>query len=194
MRSPKASPTTAIVPRLPVVTFELRGSRHRREARCKRLASCSTGALARLLERGVASDPVERRATAVRRVRAHPMLRCRPGLGSDDFAGDVASYASTLCSPDLASLEACRESLPVPSPWLHRRLRGDEAASPWPVVARLAFPRTGSLSCAGPLRLRAKSLSRVPPVSDSSIAGRSGCGGSRCLSSLTFVFELALEN
>lgn len=33
-------------------------------------------------ERGVASDPVECRATAVRRVRAHPILRSRPGLES----------------------------------------------------------------------------------------------------------------
>jgi hypothetical protein len=184
MRNPKAPPTTAIVPRLPVVTFELRGSRHRREARCKRLAGLLHGgsrSIART-RRCLRSGEAPGYRSSSRAGASDVALQARFGIRR--FAGAAASCVSTT-APDLASLEACRESLPGPPRCIAvayavvmLRRRG---LSSQDSLSRMAE----WLSCAGPVRLRAKSLSRVPPVSSSSIAGRSECGGSRCLSGFT---------
>jgi hypothetical protein len=95
-------------------------------------------------ERGVASDPVECRTTAVHYARAHPMLRSRPGLESA-ARGNAASCVST--TPLTWRRGSWRESLPfrfLASPPL-ARLRRCVA-----VACRHRFAASLPLSCAGP--------------------------------------------
>jgi hypothetical protein len=176
--NPKALPATAIAPRLPVVTFELRGPSTGAKHGVRRLAGhLHGGSHSDCSERGVASDPVECRATAVHYARAHPMLRSRPGLESA-ARGNAASCVST-----------------TPLTWRRGSMTGI-ASLPFPCIAAAcatATLRRRGLSsqdsrhrCRYPApalgRLRPELLPDVPPAFDSPIAGRSDRGGSRYLS------------
>lgn len=169
MPDPKARPATAITRRLPVATFELRGpSTGAKHGVAPGRQCLHGGSRSDCSERGVASDPVECRATAVL-IRADASdVAHQARFGVRQFAKSRQAALSLLRWTWRRGNLAGIASRPAP---LHlHRLRGVDAASPWPVVA--GFTISLPLSCAGPFRLREKSLPRVPPASGSPIAGR----------------------
>jgi hypothetical protein len=160
---------------------KLRGSQHRREARCGpgRLTPRGLSLSFRRMRRCLRSGGVPGYRNSSRAGTSDAAQQARFGVLR--FREETQQATSLrLCSPDLASQEAWRESLPYPFPLRRCRLRGCDAASPWPVVARPAFlPEGRSAVLRRPFRLHTESLPHVPPAPEPSVSGRSACGGSR---------------